>query len=150
MTAAVHASIAAANYVFAASEDKGKHYTSTIRYSFRPFLPKPYSGREFASTIFTTGWMLAVPAESSWDKRAKTYHEEYHKGLSPEYISAHREYALGLCNLLRNMPQGAPPPTDVDISSMGVAERLMEREKGTAERGLRVDRVSGGLEIVNK
>jgi hypothetical protein len=150
VTAAVHASIAAANYALAASEEKGKHYTSTIRYSFRPFLPKPYSGREYASAIFTTGWMFAVPAESSWDERAKMYHEEYHKGLSPAYISAHREYALGLCNLLRNMPQGAPSPTDVDISSIGVAERLLGREKGTAERGLRVDQVSGGLEMVNR
>ena len=150
MTAAVHASIAAANYALATPEDKGKHYTSTIRYSFRSFLPQPYSGREYASTIFTTGWMFAAPAESSWDERAKMYHEEYHKGLSPEYISAHREYALGLCNLLRNTPQGAPSPTDVDISSLGVAEKLMGREKGTAERGLRVDRVSGGLEMVNR
>lgn len=150
MTAAVHASIAAANYALAAPEDKNKHYTSTIRYSFRPFLPKPYSGREYASTIFTTGWMVPVPADSSWDRRAKLYHEEYHKGLSPEYISAHREYAIGLCNLLRHMPQGAPSPTDVDISSMGVAERLLSREKGTADRGLRVDRISGGLEMVNR
>ena len=150
VTAAVHASIAAANYALAASDDRDKHYTSTIRYSFRPFLPKPYSGREYASTIFTTGWMVAVPAESSWEERAKLYHEEYHKGLSPEYISAHREYAIGLCNLLRNMPPDLPSPTDVDISSIGVVERFMGREKGTPERGLRIDRVSGGLEMVNR
>ena len=150
MTAAVHASIAAANYALAAPDDKAKHYTSTIRYSFRPFLPAPYSGRAYASTIFTTGWMYAVPASSSWAERAKLYHAEYHKGLSPAYIAAHREYAIGLCNLLRSMPPGAPSPTDVDISSMGVAERLLARQKGTDDRGLRVDRVSGGLEMVNR
>ena len=150
VTSAVHASVAAANYAFAAPEDKSKHYTSTIRYSFRPFLPKPYSGRECASAIYTTGWMLAVPATSSWDERARKYHEEYHQGLSSEYVSAHREYASGLCQLLRNMPPDVPSPTDVDISSLGVAERLLGREKGTAERGLTVESLSGGLEMVNR
>lgn len=150
VTAAVHASVAAANYALASWEDRSKHYTSTIRYSFRPFLPNPYSGREYAATIFTTGWMFAVPADSSWEERARKYHEQYHVGLSPKYISAHREYALGLCNLLRSLPQGAPSPTDVDISSVGVVERFMAREKGTVERGIRVDRVSGGLEMVDR
>ncbi|KAL9112051.1 MAG: hypothetical protein Q9227_003671 [Pyrenula ochraceoflavens] len=125
VTAAVHASVAAANYALAASSEKTKHYTSTIRYSFRPFLPKPFSGREYAATIFTTGWMFAVPAESSWEERAKMYHEQYHKGLSPQYISAHREYAKGLCNLLRSLSEDRQSPTDVDISSMGVLEKFI-------------------------
>ncbi|KAH8692907.1 hypothetical protein BGW36DRAFT_385475 [Talaromyces proteolyticus] len=150
VTAAVHASIATANYTLAASGDQDRHYTSTIRYSFRPFLPKPYSGREYAATIFTTGWMVPVPAASSWEERAKIYHTEYRKGLSKEYISAHREYAIGLCKLLRSLPAGAPSPTDVDISSLGVAERLIDREKGTSERGIHIERVSIGLEIVNR
>ncbi|KAJ4246854.1 hypothetical protein NW762_013406 [Fusarium torreyae] len=150
VTAAVHASVAAANYALAASEDRGKHYTSTIRYNFRSFLPEPYSGREYASTIFTTGWMVPVPAESSWAERAKFYHTEYRKGLSPAYISAHREYATGLCNLLLSLPVGAPSPTDVDISSLGVAENFIAREKGTAERGVRIERLSISLEMVNR
>ncbi|OKL62311.1 hypothetical protein UA08_03035 [Talaromyces atroroseus] len=152
VTAAVHASIAAANYALAAPEDQArKHYTSTIRYSFRPFLSNPYSGRQYASTIFTTGWMVAVPATSSWEERARTYHGEYRKGLSKEYISAHREYAIGLCNLLRGLPAaGTPSPTDVDISSLGVVEKYLDREKGSSKRGIRVDRVSQGLEMMNR
>jgi 15-O-acetyltransferase Tri3 len=150
VTAAVHASIAGANYALAAPTDQNKHYTSTIRYSFRPSLPKPYSGREYATTIFTTGWMIPVAAETSWAERAKIYHDEYRKGLSPEFISAHREYAIGLCNLVQSLPAGAPSPTDVDISSLGDVERILDREKGTAERGIRVDRVSGGLVMMNR
>jgi hypothetical protein len=122
VTAAVHASIAGANYALAAPEDQGKHYTSTIRYSLRPWLPAPYSGREYASVIFTTGWMFPVSASSSWEERARLYHDEYRKGLSKEYLAGHREYAIGLCNLLRSMPAGAPSHTDVDISSIGVVE----------------------------
>ncbi|QKX58649.1 uncharacterized protein TRUGW13939_05776 [Talaromyces rugulosus] len=150
VTSAVHASVAAANYALAGPEDQKKHYTSTIRYSFRRFLPKPYSGREYASTIFTTGWMFPVSADSSWTERARAYHDEYHKGLSPDFISAHREYAIGLCNLLRSLPVGAPSPTDVDISSLGVLENFVARERGTAERGIRIGQLSLGLDMVNR
>ncbi|KAJ6145324.1 hypothetical protein N7470_009219 [Penicillium chermesinum] len=150
VTAAVHASVAAANYTLATADDRNKHYTSTIRYSLRPFLPAPYSGRQCASTIFTTGWMFPVSSESSWAERAKAYHEEYRKGLSHEYLSAHREYAIGLCALLRSLPEDAPSPADVDISSLGVCERLVAREKGTGERKIRVDRISGGLDMISR
>lgn len=60
VTAAVHASFAGANYALAAAEHVNKHYTSTIHFSFRPSLPKLYSGREHASTIFTSGWTFPV------------------------------------------------------------------------------------------
>lgn len=150
VTSAVHASIAAANYALAAPEDKNKHYTSTIRFSFRRWLPTPYSGREYASTIFTTGWMFPVSADSSWAERARAYNDEYQKGLNPSFISAHREYAIGLCNLLRSLPAGAPSPTDVDISSMGVIEKYVAREKGTSERGIRIDQVFLGVDMVNR
>lgn len=150
VTGAVHASIAEANYALATADDQNKHYTSTIRYSLRPFLPEPYSGRQYASTIFTTGWMFPVSSESSWIDRAKAYHDEYRKGLSHAYMSAHREYAIGLCNLLRNLPKNTPSPTDVNISSLGVCEKFVARIKGTAERGIRIDRVSGGLDMINR
>ncbi|KAJ5818860.1 hypothetical protein N7474_004451 [Penicillium riverlandense] len=150
VTAAVHASIAGANYALATADDQNKHYTSTIRYSLRPFLPEPYSGRQYASTIFTTGWMFPVSSKSSWSDRAKAYHDEYRRGLSHAYISAHREYAIGLCNLLRSLPPDTPSSTDVDISSLGVCERFVAREKGTAERGIRIDRISGGLDMINR
>ncbi|CRG84063.1 hypothetical protein PISL3812_01403 [Talaromyces islandicus] len=150
VTSAVHASVAAANYAMAAPEDRNKHYTSTIRYSFRRFLPNPYSSRQYASTIFTTGWLFPVSADSSWIERARAYHYEYQKGLSPAFISAHREYAIGLCNLLRSLPAGAPSPTDVDISSIGVIEKYVARERGTPERGIRIGQASLGLDMVNR
>lgn len=150
VTAAVHASIAGANYALATADDQNKHYASTIRYSLRPFLSEPYSGRQYASTIFTTGWMFPVSSESSWSDRAKAYHDEYRKGLNHADLSAHREYAIGLCNLLRSLPKNPPSPTDVDISSLGVCERFVAREKGTTERGIRIDRVSGGLDMINR
>lgn len=150
VTAAVHAAVASANYAMATKENVGKHYTSTVRFSLRPYLPLPFSGPEYASGLYTTGWMKAVPATASWGEKAQAYQEEYRRGLSNDYISAHREYARRLGALIRDMPQGGEPPSDVDISSIGVAEKLIARDKGTSERGVRVKKVSVGVEILTR
>ena len=150
VTSAVHASVAATNYALAALENKDKHYTSTVRFSFRPYLPKPYSTPAYASALYTTGWMRTVPASASWIENTKAYNDEYRKGLSKDFIEAHREYALGLCDLIRNMSQPQDPPSDVDISNIGVAEKLIERVKGTEDRGVEVQSVSVGVEILTR
>lgn len=150
VTSAVHASIAATNHALASTENKNKHYTSTVRFSFRPYLPKPFSTPAYASGLYTTGWMRTVPASSSWIENTRAYHDEYHKGLDKGFIDSHREYALGLCDLIRNMPQSPDPPSDVDISSIGIAESLIGRVKGTQDRGVEVQSVSVGVEILTR
>ena len=150
VTSAVHASVAATNYALASLENKDKHYTSTVRFSFRPYLPKPYSTPAYASALYTTGWMRTVPASASWIENARAYNDEYRKGLNKEFINSHREYALGLCDLIRNMPQPQEPPSDVDISSIGIAESLIERVKGTQDRGVEVQSVFVGVEILTR
>ncbi|MCJ1456633.1 hypothetical protein MMC28_006995 [Mycoblastus sanguinarius] len=150
VTSAIHASVAATNHALASPENQDKHYTSTIRFSLRPFLPDPYSTSAYASGLYTTGWMKAVPASASWIDNARAYNDEYSKGLSKEYIASHRQYALGLGDLIRNMPQGGEPPSDVDISSIGIVESLIERTKGTPDRGVEVQSVSVGVEILTR
>ena len=150
ITSAVHASAAATNNALALPKNKDRHYTSTIRYSLRPYLPEPYCTPQYASGLYTTGWMKAVPASASWIENARAYNDEYRKGLTQDYINSHREYALGLVNLIRNMPQGGDPPSDVDISSVGIAENLIERVKGTSERGLEIQTISVGVETLTR
>ena len=150
VTSAVHASVAATNYALASLEIKNKHYTSTVRFSFRPYLPKPYSTPAYASALYTTGWMKTVPASASWIENAKAYNDEYRKGLNKDFINSHRQYALGLSDLIRNMPQPQEPPSDVDISSVGIAESFIGRVKGTQDRGVEVQSVSVGVEILTK
>ena len=62
----------------------------------------------------------------------------------------HREYALGLGNPIRNMPQGGKPPSDIDISSVGIVENLLERVKGTPDRVLEIRSVSVGVDILTR
>lgn len=150
VTSTVHASIAAANRTLASEKDEGKHYTSTIRFSLRPYLPEPYNSSAFASGLYTTGWMKKIPASASWLQHAQAYNEEYRKGLSKEYLNSHREYAIGLGNLIRNMPQGGDTPSDVDISSIGVAEHLIARTKGTSDRAINIQDVCVGVETLTR
>ena len=150
VTAAVHASIATANYFLASADAKKKHYTSTVRFALRPYLSEPYSTRASGSCILTTGWMKTVPASNHWIEYAKAYDEVYRKGLSKEFIEAHRQYALNLGDLIRNMPQGGPPPSDVDISSLGIAEHYVQRSYGGLSRGLEVRSLSVGVESLTR
>jgi hypothetical protein len=150
VTAAVHASVAGANYALADAAAKEKHYTSTIRFALRPHLPEPYSTPAFAAGLYTTGWMKRVEPQASWSDWVQSYQDEYRKGITREFLDSHREYAAQLGELIRNMPQGGDPPSDVDVSSVGVAEKLVKRSYGTAEAGLEVRAVSVGVEVLTR
>lgn len=47
-------------------------------------------------------------------------------------------------------PQSQDPPCDIDISSIGIAESLIGRVKGTEERGVEVQSVSVGVETLTR
>ncbi|KAJ9317335.1 hypothetical protein DTO271D3_2625 [Paecilomyces variotii] len=151
VTAAVHASIAAANFQLADPSQRDRHYTSTIRFTLRPYMPKPYSGPEYASMLLTTGWMAQVSPVENWATHAQKYRQEYRTAISPEYLGGHREYARLLCDLLRNTPETEEkPPSEVDISSIGVIEKWIRREYGTPNSSIRVQQISVGLEMLTR
>jgi hypothetical protein len=152
VTTAVHASVAGANYELADTDAKTKHYTSTIRYGLRPYLPKPFSSPAYASGLYTTGWMKRVESDRSWADRLWEYHEEYRKGISKDFLESHREYAAQLSDLARCLP---PPgdgaqPSDVDISSIGVAEKLIKQSYGSSDAGFDVMAINVGVEILTR
>ncbi|KAI8946292.1 hypothetical protein F4801DRAFT_72840 [Xylaria longipes] len=144
VTAAVHASVAGANYALADAANKEKHYTSTVRFALRPHLPEPAS----AAGLYTTGWMKRIEAGTSWAERLREYQDEYRKGITRDFLDAHREYAKQLGDLIRQGGDGTP--SEVDISSIGVAEKLIRRSYGTPEAGLEVRAVSVGVEILSR
>ncbi|KAJ5177766.1 uncharacterized protein N7500_000465 [Penicillium coprophilum] len=150
MTAAVHASLAAANFQHAIAEHQGRHYTSTIKQSLRPYLPEPYSTPAAAAGLYTSGWLARVDSSATWDENARMYQTEYEKGISSEYLQAHREYASTLVDLMKHLPTPTEPPSDIDISSMGIMEKYLEREYGTPERGFGITHAGVGVEIISR
>lgn len=150
VTSAVHASIAATNWAFAADDRKLQHYTSTARFSFKPYLASPYNGPAYASALLTTGWMVAVSPDQSWEDHARYYNSIYRAGLSREFMDAYRAAAEGICNAIANAPKAVSPAAEVDISSIGIAEKYVKREYGTADRGLEVLDVGVAVETLGR
>ncbi|KAJ5100498.1 hypothetical protein N7456_006550 [Penicillium angulare] len=152
ITAAIHASMAAANFRNAISkhQDESRHYTSTIRQSFRECLPEPYSTPAGASGLYTSGWMASVDPSTTWEDNAHKYRTEYKKDVSGGYLQAHREYAYTLNEIVKNPPTPAEPPSDIDVSCIGVAEKYIEREYGTPERGFGITNVGLGVELLSR
>ncbi|KAJ5585306.1 uncharacterized protein N7459_005106 [Penicillium hispanicum] len=150
ITAAVHASLAAVNFRRAIAEHRGRHYTSTIRYTLRPYLPEPYSTPAAAAALYTSGWMVRADASATWEENVRMYRAEYEKGISSEYLQAHREYASALVEVLQNLPTPTEPPSDIDISSMGIMEKYLKREYGTSKGGFSITHTGLGTEIISR
>lgn len=146
VTSAVHAALASTNWAFGRVEERSKHYTSTIRAALRPYLPEPYRTPAYASGLYTSGYMHSLPAGQSFAENARQLNELYRRGLSGEFLRAHRQYALNLQNLIRNAPADAPSPSDVDISSVGILDDVIQSD----QRLLQVIRVSVGVEILTR
>lgn len=126
LLSAVHASCAALTWLEASLNDRDKHYTSTMRFSLRPHLPPPYSGPAYAAGLYTGGYMFPVPASQSWIENAKQYEKEYNTGITEDFLKCRRQYAVELIGILqRGAPPPDPPPSEVDISSVGDAEALV-------------------------
>jgi hypothetical protein len=153
VTAALHASIAATNWSSASPERKGQHYTSTARFSFKPYVPEPYNSPAYAACLLTTGWMTIVEPTESWEEQSRLYTSIYRNGLSQDFLDAYRVYAGGLCDLLRNPPapaEGSTPPSEVDISSIGKLQQHVQESYGSAEFGLEVLDIGLGTELLSR
>ncbi|KAF2679522.1 hypothetical protein K458DRAFT_490601 [Lentithecium fluviatile CBS 122367] len=150
VTSAAHASVAAANWALAGSDRAKTHYTSTIRWSLRRFLPSQFSGPSYASAIATTGWMDKVEEGKEWSDYAEHYNALYRNSLSKEYVDAHRAYAVRLVALVKSLPPNLPIQSDVDISSMGIVEALIKRTYGSRDNSIAVTAISLGIENLSR
>nr|QNC49730.1 Hfaza2B [Hypoxylon fragiforme] len=151
---AIHASLAAANFAGSASSPDGTgHYTSTMRFSLRPYLRKPFDSAQYASALYTGSYMAKVAPDSSWEENATQYDKLYTAGLSREFLIARRQFALQVNGLLQRTGQLGPPRSEVDISSIEDGDKLVTQVHyfgGGREGGLEVLDFSLGLESTSK
>jgi hypothetical protein len=96
--------------------------------------------------------MNRVEGGQSWLEHARYYNTIYRKGLSEEYVGAHRAYAAGLVELLGSLPDDLPIQSDMDVSSMGIIEDVMgvKRAYGEGETSLDVTAVKLGVELLSR
>ncbi|OJJ06459.1 hypothetical protein ASPVEDRAFT_140153 [Aspergillus versicolor CBS 583.65] len=147
---AVHASTAAATYHFANAESKTKPYTSTMRFSIRPYLPTPYDNAAVAAGIYTGGYMFQVSPSQSWIENARQYHHEYEIGISNDFLSSRRQYARDVLAMMKAAPPpSATPPSEIDISFADAETHVSEIYKGP-QRKIEVTEVSVGVETLTR
>lgn len=153
LEASVHATCGAVTYTGAAAAARDRPYTSTMRFSLRPHLPRPYNGPQGAAGLYTAGYMIQVPSSQSWSENAKQYSAEYTSGVTPDFLTCRREYGKKALEMLR---QTSPPPpplsSEIDISSVGDAETLVfaSHTGGDSRFVLEVRDVSMGVETLSR
>ena len=96
--------------------------------------------------------MLKVSASQSWAENAKQYNEEYHHGVTRQFLLARRQYALKVQELMRKhgLAASSLPPSEVDISSVGDAELLVSNTRRCGDGALEVLDVSIGVETLTR
>jgi hypothetical protein len=97
--------------------------------------------------------MTIVEPTESWKEHAQLYTYIYRNGLSKDFLDEYRVYAGGLCDLLRDPlapMEGVPPPSEVDISSIGKLEKHVRESYGGSELGLEVLDLGIGMEILSR
>lgn len=151
--AAVQASCSTITYLEAAEDQRQKPYTSTMRFSLRPFMPAPWDGAEYASALCTGGYLEQVPASNTWLDNAKHYTQKYDIGITQDFLHTRRQYAKECLKALSQTPPPRPPASsEIDISSVGDAEKLVTPEY-TDENGaavIQVQNVSIGVETLSR
>jgi len=151
LISAVHASCAALTYLEASLNHKDKHYTSTMRFSLRPYLHKPYCTADFAAALYTGGYMFRVPASQTWLENAAQYEEKYNAGITMDFLKSRRQYAIEVLSILqKGVPAPDPPQSEVDISSVGDAEALVSSQHSHDGTVLEVLDVSIGVETLTR
>jgi hypothetical protein len=153
VTAALHASIAATKWSSCSQEREKQHYTSTARFSFKPYVPAPYNSSAYAACLLTTGWLTIVQPTESWEEHARLYTSVYRNGLSKDFLDAYRVYAGGLCEVMRNPPiagEGATPPSEVDVSSIGKLSQYVQVSYGSPDYGVSVLDIGVGTELLSR
>ena len=153
LDASVHATCGAVTYTGAAATAQDRPYTSTMRFSMRPYMPRPYNGPQGAAGLYTGGYMIQMPASQSWSENAKQYSTEYRLGVTPDFLNCRGEYGKKALEMLSRKP---PPPTplssEIDISSVGDAENLVfARHTGSNSQCiLEIRDVSIGVETLSR
>ncbi|AEO68599.1 uncharacterized protein THITE_2145716 [Thermothielavioides terrestris NRRL 8126] len=136
LRAAVHASLAAANFLAAERKQQEQYYTSTMRFTLRPYIPSlaPNSPRH-AAGLYTGGYFARVSDAQTWQDHAAQYEALYAAGLSSDFLIARRQYAAEALERFQALAAAtgagagagkAPPPrSEIDISAVDDAEQLV-------------------------
>ncbi|KAI0888766.1 uncharacterized protein GGS22DRAFT_152307 [Annulohypoxylon maeteangense] len=148
VTAAVHAAYIAAISKHADPESKLAEYVTAAQFNLRPYLPEPYSTSKHAVSVYYTPIPYKVDLPTSFSDIAKSLHEYYQTTFkaNAEMLELKGHFTRVLCGAVQT-PEflASPISKDALVSSLGVAERYVQREYGN---GIKVTDLKLGVDVV--
>ncbi|RYC54357.1 hypothetical protein CHU98_g11853 [Xylaria longipes] len=148
VSAAVHAAYIKAIEKYADLNSKLSEYVTATQFNLRQYLPEPYNSSKYAVSVYYSPlpYKTDVPA-SYWDiaKSLHGYYQASFKG-NPEALELKGPFTRVLCGAVQT-PEflASPVPKDALVSSLGIAERYLQREYGS---GIKVADLKVGVDVV--
>ncbi|KAI1208445.1 uncharacterized protein F4807DRAFT_431358 [Annulohypoxylon truncatum] len=148
VSAAVHAAYIGAITKHADPNSKLAEYVTAAQFNLRPYLPEPYSTSKHAVSVYYTPIPYKVNLPTSFLDVAKSLHEYYQTTFksNPEMLELKGHFTRVLCGAVQT-PEflASPVSKDALVSSLGVAERYVQREYGN---GIKVKDIKLGVDVV--
>ncbi|KAI2606534.1 uncharacterized protein GGS25DRAFT_501714 [Hypoxylon fragiforme] len=146
VTAAVHAAYVGAIIKHADPKSKLGEYVTANMFNLRPYLPEPYN--ECAVSVYFTPLPYKIDLPASYSVIAKSLQDHYDTSFknNPQALELNGHFTRTLCKAVQSPEFLANPiPRDALVSSLGIAERYVQREYG---RGIQVDDIKISVDVV--
>ncbi|KAI1097947.1 hypothetical protein F4804DRAFT_326098 [Jackrogersella minutella] len=148
MSAAVHAAYVQAIVKHADPKSKLAQYVTATQFNLRPYLPEPYSSSKHAVSVYYTPFPYKIDLPASYWDIAKSLHEYYQTTFKgdAEMLELKGHFSRVLCGAVQT-PEFLANPISKDalVSSLGIAERYLQREYGS---GIKVKDFKMGVDVV--
>ncbi|KAF7558289.1 hypothetical protein G7Z17_g64 [Cylindrodendrum hubeiense] len=148
LTAAVHAAYVKAIAKHADPESKLSEYVSANQFNLRSYLPEPYNSSKYAVSVFYTPLPYKVGLPASYQDVVKSLNGYYKNAIksNPEALELKGHFTNVLCGAVQT-PEflASPVSKDALVSSLGIAERYVQREYGS---GIKVKDIKVGVDVV--
>ncbi|KAI2464936.1 hypothetical protein F4781DRAFT_50478 [Annulohypoxylon bovei var. microspora] len=148
VSAAVHAAYVRTIAKHADPKSKLAEYVTAAQFNLRPYLPEPYSSNKHAVSVYYTPLPYKVDLPASFWDVAKSLHEYYQSSFKgdAEMLEIKGHFTRVLCGAVQT-PEFLANPISKDalVSSLGVAERYVQREYGN---GIKVKDLKMGVDVV--
>ncbi|KAI1439038.1 hypothetical protein GGR50DRAFT_690804 [Xylaria sp. CBS 124048] len=148
VSAAIHAAYIKAIEKYADRKSKLSEYVTASQFNLRPFLPEPFNSSKYAVSVYYTPLPFKAQLPASFGDLAKSLHEYYQTSFKgkPEMLELKGHFTRVLCGAVQT-PEflASPVSRDALVSSLGIAERYMQREYGN---GIKVKDFKLGVDVV--
>ncbi|KAK5625954.1 hypothetical protein RRF57_001670 [Xylaria bambusicola] len=148
VSAAIHAAYIKAIEKYADPNSKLSEYVTATQFNLRPYLPAPYNSSKYAASVYYTPLPYKINLPTSYWDIVRSLTEYYATSFKdhPEMLKLKGHFVRVLCGAVQTPEFLAQPvPKDALVSSLGIAERHLQREYGNA---IKVKDLKFGVDVV--